>query len=157
MKSGGCGPPLMRQEAPYPVILADLVDRFGYKPGWQVWLADEARGDDNSGLTLTILSDTEDGYHPDQRIRVRHLFIVPAATYNEKSWRQWLFERVLDVERHEAGEFARFLPAADDDTGRELRPWAPLHGPGNDPYFPYVLTTDEEQRTNNRGEIQERT
>jgi hypothetical protein len=153
--SGGEADVMMRQTAPYPAVLEDLVLRFRYKPGWRVWLADEERGDDNGGLTLTILSDNVDSYHPDQPMRVRHLFIVPAATYNEKSWRQWLFERVLDVERHEAGEFARFLPSADDATGGEIRPWAPLHGPGNDPYFLYVLSTDEEQRTNNRGEIKE--
>lgn len=145
----------MRQSAPYPTILADLVERFRYKPGWRIWLADEERGDDNGGLTLTIMSSNPDSYHPDQLMRVRHLFIVPAATYNAKSWQQWLFERVLDVERHEAAEFARFAPPADDETGLEIRPWAPLHGPGNDPYFLYVLSTDEEQRTNNQGVVKE--
>ncbi len=50
----------MRQDAPYPQILADLVAAWRYKPGWRCWLADEERGDDNGGLTLTILSsDTE--------------------------------------------------------------------------------------------------
>lgn len=133
---------VMRQQAPYPTILADLVAAWQYKPGWQCWLTDEERGDDNGGLTLTILSSNPDSYQPDLTRRVRHLFIVPAATYNVRSWARWLMERVLDVERHEAAEFLRF-----EIDGVTTRPWAPLHGPGNDPYFLYTLSSDAEQRT----------
>lgn len=142
----------MRQEAPYPTILAELVTAWRYKPNWRCWLADEERGDDNGGLTLTILSDNPDSYapkdFPDKRQRVRHMFIVPAATYNVRSWARWLLERVLDVERHEAAEFLRF-----EVDGITTRPWAPLHGPGNDPYFLYTVSHDEEQRTLQDGSI----
>lgn len=138
----------MRQVAPYPTILADLVAAWRYKPGWRCSLADIERGEDNGGLTLTIQSVNPDSYDPSRTQRVNHLFIVPAATYNVRSWSRWLLERVLDVERHEAAEFLRFWV-----DGVTTRPWAPLHGPGNDPYFLYTLSDDEEQRTLQDGTV----
>jgi hypothetical protein len=145
-------PAPLRQEAPYPHALAALVGAFRYKPGWTARLADIERGDNNGGLTLTIVSDNPDSYapadFPDKRQRVAHLFIVPAATYNLRSWSRWLFDRIVDVETHEAAEFARFV--VDDVT---TRPWAPCHSPGNDPYFVYTLSTDEEQRTLQDGKV----
>jgi hypothetical protein len=76
---------------------------------------------------------------------VRHLFPVPPAAYNRDSWQRWLFERLLEVERHEAMEFFQI-----DGT----KPYAPNHGPGWDPYLITQLTTDIDRRTNFRGEVQ---
>ena len=134
----------LRQEAPYPGELAGLVDDLQYKEGWRTWLADMERDAGCSGLTLVIQRYGPDTYHPDRNMRVNHYFPVPPATYNRRSWQMWLFRRFLDVEQHEAAEFFVI-------SGR--RPYAPLHGPGNDPYLITELATDEERRTSFRGEL----
>jgi hypothetical protein len=87
---------------------------------------------------------TASAYNPDTEIRVQHLFPVPPAAYDERSWRRWMFERVLEVERHEAAEF--FVIDGE-------RPYAPHHGPGNDPYIIFEVGSDVDRRTNFRGEV----
>lgn len=69
---------------------------------------------------------------------------MPPASYNRQSWRRWLFEQVLLVERHEACEF--FVVDGE-------RPYAPRHGPGNDPYVVVEYAKDEDRRTSFRGEV----
>lgn len=134
----------MQQSAPYPDALAALVQDCTYRPGWIVWLQHEDRGQGSVGLTLTIQTDTVNSYRHDEPSRVRHLFIVPAASYDERSWRHWLFDRFVDVETHEAMEF--FTIGGD-------KPYAPSHGPGNDPYIVREVGTDEDRRTSFRGEV----
>lgn len=140
----------MTQTAPYPEQLADLVRKCRYRAGWAVYLRDEVRdpasthAGESSGLTLTILTDTVNSYPPHERIAVRHLFPVPAATYNRESWRRWLFERFLDVEQHECMEFFEI-------DGE--KPYAPNHGPGWDPYLVTVVATQTDRRTSFRGEL----
>jgi hypothetical protein len=138
----------MTQEAPYPTILEDLVGQLKYRPGWRFYLTHIDRGQGSIGLTFTIQSLGYDTYHPEngETYRVNHYFIVPAASYNEQSWRNWLFERLQDVERHECAEFFQ--------VGDE-RPYAPHHGPGNDPYVIFEHGEDIDRRTNFKGEIQE--
>jgi len=122
-----------RQLAPYPHALADLVRQVS-TPGrnWRFWLADEIRDPaeygrgEASGLTLTIMITSPDARHPDRTVRVRFLFPVPPATYDMRSWRRWLFERCRDVDLHELCEAF---------TIGESTPYAPSHGPGNDPYL----------------------
>lgn len=133
------------QESPYPVELEMLVAHCAYRPGWQVWLADEERGQGSKGLTLVVLVVTQDSYVPHADIRVRHLFPVPPAAYDRASWQRWLFEQFLLVERHECMEFFTIDGA---------KPFAPNHGPGNDPYTVRELTTDEARRTDFRGKVQ---
>lgn len=138
------------QTAPFPHELAELVEACIYRAGWLVYLADEVRdpasthGAETRGLTLSIVTNTVNSYPPHQPMRVRHLFAVPAATYNRDSWLRWLFERFCDVEKHEAMEFFTI----DGD-----KPYAPNHGPGWDPYLVTQLTTDLDRRTSFRGEI----
>lgn len=133
------------QQAPYPEELADLVRRCAYRPGWLVALkADFDRGQGSTGLTLIITTATVNTYRPDEPIRVNHLFPVPPAAYDERSWRRWLFERFRDVESHECAEF--FQIAGE-------RPYAPSHGPGNDPYLIREVGTDVDRRTTFRGEV----
>jgi hypothetical protein len=106
-----------------PYGLRDLVAGIRYLPGWDVYL-----GNDNEGggwLCLHIVSCTPNSYHPDETIRVNHSFLVPMAEYNERTWKAWIFDRYLDVWRHETGEFLSF------DGVREF---APHHGNGEDPY-----------------------
>lgn len=135
-----------RQEAPYPAILADLVSRLTYRKGWMFSLRDVDRGQGSEGLTLSVYGQYPDTYNPEQLIRVVHYFPVPPAAYDERSWRRWLFERVLEVERHEAMEFFRI-------DGE--RPYAPHHGPGNDPYIVFEYGTDLDVRTKFTGEVSE--
>jgi hypothetical protein len=142
---------MLRQQAPYPAGLASLVDRARYKEGWRFSLQDIDRGQDSEGLTLVILRQGPDAYHPERNLPVNHYFIVPAAAYNLRSWQRWLFDCVCDVESHEAAEFFRIC----DSPGSEhaVRPYAPLHSPGNNPYLVAELASDEERRTSFRGDL----
>lgn len=135
----------LTQTAPYPTVLADLVDKCTYRPAWNVRLEDEYnRGQGSVGLTLIITTYAANSYHHLQSIRVQHLFIVPAAAYDERSWRRWLFERFVDVETHEAMEFF---------TIDGEKPYPPSHGPGNDPYLLREVGTELDRRTSFRGEV----
>ena len=138
----------MVQEAPFPYELAMLVDRLAYRPGWRFELAHIDRGQGSVGLTLDIITCGYNSYHPDrgETYHVHHYMPVPPAAYDRRSWQRWLFEQCLLVERHEACEF--FVVDGE-------RPYAPNHGPGNDPYIVAELTTDEARRTSFRGDVKE--
>jgi len=116
------------QVAPYPHALAGLVEDLHYRPGWRFALTETDRGQGSEGLTLDIITSGYDAYHPGRGdgYRVRHSMPVPPAAYDTRSWRRWLLEQCLLVERHEACEFFAI--------GGQ-RPFAPSHGPGNDPYL----------------------
>lgn len=130
-----------------PAELVELVAACTYKPGWLVRLsADYDRGQGSIALTLIITTDTVNSYHHEQPMKVAHLFIVPAAAYDERSWRRWLFDRFVDVETHEAAEFF---------TIGEDKPYAPSHGPGNDPYLIREVGTDLDRRTSFRGAVKD--
>lgn len=145
----------MVQVAPYPQVLRQLVERCSYRPGWSVELHDDYPRDFapedprrispiGRGMSLVITTDTLNSYPPHQRIRVDHLFIVPAATYDEPSWRRWLFDQFVKVETHEAAEFF---------TLSGEKPYAPNHGPGADPYMLTELATELGRRTSFRGTV----
>lgn len=108
-----------------PPNLRELVESIGYKPGWRFALEWRPEPDGSGGLRFEVVSDTENSLNPELRIRVLHAFLVPAASYNRDVWAAWLFDRIRDVETHEAGEFFRL------DGYREF---APHHGNGEDPY-----------------------
>lgn len=144
---------VMRQEAPYPDALAYLVARLAYRPGWTFRLADTVRGQGSAGLTLVITTLGYNSYHPGdgETYRVNHFMPVPPAAFDVRSWQHWLFDQLLLVERHEAMEFF----AVHDSPGSEhtVRPYAPSHGPGNDPYIVREVGTETDQRTSFRGEV----
>jgi hypothetical protein len=125
---------LYSQEVPYPAVLADLVNRLKYKPGWYINLRDVDRGQGSKGLTLEILIKAYDSYNvaSGENYRVMHYLPVPPAAYNERSWRRWLLDQILLVEQHEACEFFMI----DDD-----RPFAPYHHDGNNPYTIFELSS----------------
>lgn len=102
-------------------ILRKVVAEVKYKPGWKFAIVDE-----DGALRLRI-TDTKclDAYDPDRHMPLSHFHPVPTATYNEKTWRRWVYEQCRRVENHEIGEWLRW---------GEERPFAPLHGPGEDPY-----------------------
>jgi hypothetical protein len=137
---------MMRQEAPDPEALDDLVGRLLYKDGWTFRLADLDRGQGSAGLTLVVNITGPDSYHPERDISVNHYFIVPAAAYDARAWQRWLLDQVLLVEQHEACEFFRFR-----SPGLDWRPYKPNHGPGRDPYEILTLGTGEDADTSFRG------
>lgn len=139
-------PDLMRQEAPYPVILEQLVDTLAYRPGWRFALDDIDRGQGSKGLTFIVVSLGYDTYNPQdgERYRVQHYFPVPPAAFNEVSWRRWILDRMLEIERHEAAEFLQF-------DGERL--YAPVHGPGFDPYIIFDHTNPDDVRIRFDGSI----
>lgn len=128
---------LMKNHAPWPDALEALLARIEYKSTFSFMLADIDRGQDSEGLTLIIRASTPDSYAPDRIRRTAHYFIVPAASYNEKAWRRWVFECILKVEQHEAMEFYKV---------DGVRPFAPRHGPGHNPYDFVERATTEEVR-----------
>jgi hypothetical protein len=123
-----------------------LVAQLEYKPGWTVTLEDLERGQGSRGLTLCILIRCADTYEPDKIRPVMHCMPVPPAAFNEHSWRRWLFDQILKVEQHEAAEWFKIAGS---------RPYAPLHSPGNNPYTIVELATDEERRSDFRGQLQQ--
>ncbi len=92
---------------------------------------------------MTITVHGRDSY-TGRPLSVCHLFPAPIATYNEKSWRRWIFEMCRRVENHELGEWFKI-------DGR--RPFAPLHGPGEDPYTVHEFRDDIDARTLQDGSI----
>lgn len=138
----------MQQIAPDPLILQELVDNLEYRPGWTFSLRDLDRGQGSEGLTLDILTLGYNAYHHErgESYRVHHYMPVPPAAYDRQSWRRWLFEQCLLVERHEAMEFF----SVDGD-----RPYAPNHGPGNDPYITFEVGSDLGRRTSYLGTVNE--
>jgi hypothetical protein len=165
----------MRQYAPYPHALKELVDHLEYRPGWSFTLEDierdpaDTHGAAAGGLTLVGITGhygeeryegAMDAYHPNRPRPVYFYFPVPAATYDARSWRRWLFERILDVERHEAMEHFQLVYEGDfvkkDGTHTDRyveRPYSPSHGPGNDPYFIREVGTELDQMTSFRGKV----
>lgn len=139
---------LMRQAAHHPTALIGLVGQLNYRPGWRFSISDMDRGQGSEGLTLVVTSLGYNSYHPDrgETYCVNHYFPVPPAAYDVRPWRRWLFDRLLDVERHECAEFFAF---------EGYRPYAPHHGPGNDPYVIFEHGTDEDVRTSFRGDVKE--
>lgn len=135
-------PTKMYQEAPFPYALADIVENWRYKPGWHFKLVDRDRGQESLGLTLVVTTLTHESLHDDPDtsfeqwpiISVNHFFIVPAAGYNRNSWRNWMMERMKDIEIHEMCEFIRV-------NGERV--FAPHHGEGEDPYIVWHLGTEE--------------
>ena len=139
----------MIQQAPDPTVLFDLVERCTYRPRWKVsLLEDYDRGQGSRGLTLDIVTRGYNSYRPEEgeAYGVHHLLPVPPAAYDERSWRRWLFEQFLLVERHEAMEFFKI---------DGVRPYAPHHGPGNDPYIVFDHGTDEDTRTSSSGKVKQ--
>jgi hypothetical protein len=140
----------MRQEAPYPEALRYLVQRLSYRPGWAFKLAHIDRGQGSQGLTLIITTRGYNSYHVDdgENYRVNHYMPVPPAAYTHDSWRRWLFDQCLLVERHEAMEFFTIH----DSPGSEhaVKPYAPNHGHGEDPYIVHDLSTMDARRTSFR-------
>jgi hypothetical protein len=116
-----------------------LVGKATCKPGWRLSLLEE-----DGALRLVIFVPGVDSYNPEQRLNVDHFFPVPTATYNRKAWCRWIFEMCRGVENHELGEWFKI--------GGE-RPFAPLHGPGEDPYTVHEFRNEVDARTVQDGSV----
>jgi hypothetical protein len=133
----------MRQIAPEPVALSELVESLKYKKGWGFFVDDIDRGQDSEGLTLVIQITAPNTYPPHETMRVNHYMIVPPAAFDKRAWQRWLFDQILLVEQHEAAEFFQV---------DGVRPYAPNHAPGNNPYTIFDQGTPEGATTNYKGE-----
>lgn len=136
---------VMRQEAPWPQALEAMVDKLRHRKRYNAHLAENLdRGQGCKGLTLVVDITEPDAYHPEMWRSVSHYFPVPAAAYDYRSWRHWLFTQLNSISLHE--DMEAFTIDGD-------KPYAPSHGPGNDPYMLREVGTDEDRRTSFRGEV----
>lgn len=151
---------MMVQWAPFPDVLAELVEALVYKPGWSFQLYDTTRDREPTedgvpwwkgeplagGLTFVVTTRHANAYRDEPR-PTDHLFPVPAATFNCAAWDRWIHDRLLDVDLHEAGEWHQ---------DGAFRPFAPTHGPGDNPYVIVQYATDEQRRTSFTGDLNQK-
>lgn len=139
--------PICVQEFPDPLALRQAVDELRYLPGWVIQLVDDMnRGQGSRGLTLTIEPDKPDSYHPEQHVRTRFLYPVPAASFNRESWEEWLWARIEETEGHERAEWFRF-------GEEERRPFKPAHPDGWDPGVVRSVVSETVVNTPNAGRL----
>lgn len=122
-------------------VLRKVVDEAECFPHWSFRIIDE-----DGALRLVIRIDGHDNYNPKKPFRVDHFHPVPITTYNEKSWRRWVFEQCLRTMNHEVGESLRF-------GQNEIRPFVPMHGPGEDPYTVHEWRSEEDACTSQVGTV----
>lgn len=122
-------------------LLRDLVDAAEYKPGWTMHIEDE---DGDLRLVLTDMKciDAYTGKH----MHLAHYHPVPPAFFTADAWQRWIYERCRATENHEIGEWLRW---------GNHRPFAPMHGPGEDPYTVQHVRDDSAtaQRTRQDGSV----
>lgn len=121
-------------------VLKDVLNTISCKPDWVFYTSFR-----ENALRLIISVTGPDAASPDNELTVSHFFPVPEATYNDRAWTRWVFECCRLVENHELGEWFRL-------NGTH-RPFAPLHGPGENPYMVVEYREDTDRRTRQDGEI----
>lgn len=124
--------------------LRSLVEQVKCKPGWSFRTAYDSDGVER----LIIRVEGYNSAYPDTDLpfTVDHYQPIPIVTYNRQSWLRWLFEQCRRVENHELGEWFRI--------GSE-RPFAPLHGPGEDPYTVHEFRPESDALTTQDGSMRE--
>lgn len=122
-------------------ILAKVVDEAEAFPNWTFRIHNE-----DGALRLVIQIRCTNNYHPDEPFIVNHFHPVPITTYNEKSWRRWLFEQCCRTMNHEIGEALQF---------DGIRPFVPMHGPGEDPYTVHEWRPESDAMTTQKGSLGE--
>lgn len=91
-----------------------------YKPGWTLIVKRRADGD----MFVAAAHNTDSSDHTRKRTTGFSWRIPDGVRDDRKVWARWVFARLLEAERHEAGEFF----AIDGE-----RPFYPNHSEG-DPY-----------------------
>jgi hypothetical protein len=125
------------------------------------------------GLTFNFHVPGPNTYDVEDPRPTHHTHIVPAATYNRQAWEEWIFQCCLLSDQHESSEWARFESEPGDpihdcscdapirhsdehasdckSLGTTRRPFAPTHGPGDNPYILRFSATDLQRRMSFRG------
>lgn len=80
-------------------LVASLVGRLSYRDGWQFKMGGPG------GSVLCVYAHTVDSQARHQRRFTQHQFPAPDGLGDEHAAARWIFDRLLLVERHEAGEF----------------------------------------------------
>lgn len=124
-------------------ILRKLVGEVRCKPDWTFSLLDEG-----GALRLVITVPGVDSFNPERPFCVLHYHPVPTTTFNEKSWRRWIFDQCLRTETHEVSEWLRF-----GSGDSEIRPFLPTHGPGEDPYANREYRNEDDAFTRQDGSM----
>lgn len=124
-------------------LLERIIEEMRGPPNWSFLFADE-----DGAKRFVVQIKTFDNYDPSRPKTIRHYHPVPITTYNEKTWRRWLFEQCLRTMNHELGEIIRF--GAD-----EVRPFVPMHGPGEDPYTVHEWRPEKDALTTQDGSLRE--
>lgn len=145
-------PKVMFQKSPWPYDLVDAVKEFtpkGELSGWRFWLAEENRGQGCHGLTLSIVPNVSDSYHPEEHARTRFTYPVPAASFNRESWEEWLWTCIEETQAHERCEGFVFTK----EGGKEYRPFKPAHADGWNPGFVRAVVSETVVNTPNAGRL----
>lgn len=99
--------------------------RLKYRPGWSIKVAGPG------GRYLCVMAVTADSQAPDRTRHTQHLFCLdggdthPPCPVSDRDAVGWVFDRLLQIERHEAAEFFR----VDGDA-----PFFPFHQDEGSPY-----------------------
>lgn len=172
----------MTQQAPYPTLLAELVETWRYRPGWSFWLHNVDRGQGSEGLTLDVITQGFNSYHRpkmgpwdfgpgDTCIDCGEPFPCQVYAVNQADpesprspYRVHHFMPVPPASYNRASwqrwlfEQCLLIERHEASEFFEIdgeRPYAPNHGPGWDPYIVTELTTDVDRRTSFRGVVKE--
>lgn len=119
-------------------ILRKVVREARCFPNWSFKIHDE-----DGALRLVIRIDGHNNYTKEPFV-VCHFHPVPETTYNEQSWRRWVFEQCRRTMNHELGEALNF---------DGIRPFAPMHGPGEDPYTVHEVRPELDALTTQNGSV----
>lgn len=150
---------VMVQTAPWPYDLEAAVSELvlsGMLTGWKVWLEEEDRGQECHGLTLSILPNVPDSYHPEKGVNTRFIYPVPGAAYNRESWEEWLWARIEETEGHERAEAFGFRDITNTETQGQVdirKPFKPAHPDGWDPGVIRSVVSDTVTNTPNAGRL----
>lgn len=139
----------MLQQAPWPHRLIEAVYELRYFSGWRFWIGVEDRGQGCGGLTLSIVPDNPDSYHPERKANTRFTYPVPAAAYNRESWEEWIWSCIEQTEAHERAEAFRFV----GEDGKERRPYKPAHADGWNPNVIRTVVSETVTNTPNAGRL----
>lgn len=146
---------VMYQQAPWPTDLELAVDELHLSAGltgWRIWLGEADRGQRCSGLTLYIVPNNSDSYHPEQHAKTTFLYPVLAAAFNRESWEEWLWARIEETEGHERSEGFGFKEFR---NGEQVirRPFKPAHPDGWNPGVVRSVVSETVTNTPNAGRL----
>lgn len=122
-------------------ILHKVVREAKCFPNWSFRIVNE-----DGALRLVIRIDGHNNYDLTPFV-VDHYHPVPITTYNEKSWRRWVYEQCRRTMNHEIGEALNF---------DGVRPFVPMHGPGEDPYTTHEIRLEQDGLMTQSGVLRER-